>query len=85
MDDMRSANIDFLTIGQYLQPTIKQAHSGRCITVPVLPVPLPRLDLRRADDRLPPPAQLAVGLVVVVAERAGHAEDLPVCDFSLIY
>ena len=23
MDDMRSANIDFLTIGQYLQPTIK--------------------------------------------------------------
>ena len=23
MDDMRSADIDFLTIGQYLQPTIK--------------------------------------------------------------
>ena len=23
MDDMRSANIDFLTIGQYLQPSIK--------------------------------------------------------------
>mmetsp|Transcript_34792 Transcript_34792/g.83192 ORF Transcript_34792/g.83192 Transcript_34792/m.83192 type:complete len:726 (-) Transcript_34792:951-3128(-) len=46
--------------------------------VHVLPVPLPRLDLRRADDRLPPPAQLAVGLVVVVAERAGHPEDLPV-------
>jgi lipoic acid synthetase len=23
MDDLRSANVDFLTIGQYLQPTLK--------------------------------------------------------------
>ena len=23
MDDLRSANVDFLTIGQYLQPTAK--------------------------------------------------------------
>jgi lipoic acid synthetase len=23
MDDLRSANVDFITIGQYLQPTIK--------------------------------------------------------------
>ena len=25
MDDLRSANVDFLTIGQYLQPTRKHA------------------------------------------------------------
>ena len=49
---------------------------GTTLTVPH--VPLTRLDLRRADDRLPPPTQLAVGLVVVVAERAGHSKDLPV-------
>ena len=35
MDDMRSADVDFLTIGQYLQPTRKHAavdrfvHAGR--------------------------------------------------------
>ena len=25
MDDLRSANVDFITIGQYLQPTVKHA------------------------------------------------------------
>lgn len=31
MDDMRSANIDFLTIGQYLQPTIKHHKVDRFV------------------------------------------------------
>jgi lipoic acid synthetase len=32
MDDMRSAGIDFLTIGQYLQPTRKHAAVERFVT-----------------------------------------------------
>ena len=32
MDDMRSANIDFLTIGQYLQPTPRHAELKRYVT-----------------------------------------------------
>lgn len=32
MDDMRSANIDFLTIGQYLQPTPRHATVERFVT-----------------------------------------------------
>ena len=32
MDDMRSANIDFITIGQYLQPTRKHAAIERFVT-----------------------------------------------------
>jgi lipoic acid synthetase len=32
MDDMRSAEIDFLTIGQYLQPTRKHAAIDRFVT-----------------------------------------------------
>jgi lipoyl synthase len=32
MDDMRSADIDFLTIGQYLQPTPKHAKVARFVT-----------------------------------------------------
>ncbi|MEM1306298.1 MAG: lipoyl synthase, partial [Pseudomonadota bacterium] len=32
MDDMRSADIDFLTIGQYLQPTRKHAEVKRYVT-----------------------------------------------------
>jgi len=32
MDDLRSANIDFLTIGQYLQPTPKHAGIDRFVT-----------------------------------------------------
>jgi len=32
MDDMRSADIDFLTIGQYLQPTPKHAAVDRFVT-----------------------------------------------------
>lgn len=32
MDDMRSANIDFITIGQYLQPTKKHAAIDRFVT-----------------------------------------------------
>jgi lipoic acid synthetase len=32
MDDMRSAGIDFLTIGQYLQPTRKHAAVDRYVT-----------------------------------------------------
>ena len=31
MDDMRSANIDFLTIGQYLQPTVKHHKVDRFV------------------------------------------------------
>jgi lipoic acid synthetase len=31
MDDMRSAEIDFLTIGQYLQPTVKHAAVARFV------------------------------------------------------
>ncbi len=32
MDDLRSANVDFLTIGQYLQPTPKHAAIARYVT-----------------------------------------------------
>ena len=32
MDDMRSANIDFITIGQYLQPSRKHAAIDRFVT-----------------------------------------------------
>ncbi|MGE5545377.1 MAG: lipoyl synthase [Solirubrobacterales bacterium] len=32
MDDMRSAGIDFMTIGQYLQPTLKHAPIDRFVT-----------------------------------------------------
>lgn len=32
MDDMRSANVDFITIGQYLQPTPKHAGIDRFVT-----------------------------------------------------
>ena len=32
MDDMRSANVDFITIGQYLQPTPKHAAIDRFVT-----------------------------------------------------
>ena len=32
MDDMRSAGVDFLTIGQYLQPTLKHAAVARFVT-----------------------------------------------------
>ena len=32
MDDLRSANVDFLTIGQYLQPSVKHAKLEKFIT-----------------------------------------------------
>lgn len=32
MDDLRSASVDFLTIGQYLQPTVKHAAIDRFVT-----------------------------------------------------
>jgi lipoic acid synthetase len=32
MDDLRSAGVDFLTIGQYLQPTPKHYAVGRFVT-----------------------------------------------------
>ena len=32
MDDLRSADVDFLTIGQYLQPTEKHAKLERFVT-----------------------------------------------------
>jgi lipoic acid synthetase len=32
MDDLRAANVDFLTIGQYLQPTRKHAAVERFVT-----------------------------------------------------
>ena len=32
MDDMRSAQVDFITIGQYLQPTRKHAAIDRFVT-----------------------------------------------------
>jgi lipoic acid synthetase len=32
MDDLRAADVDFLTIGQYLQPTIKHAAVDRFVT-----------------------------------------------------
>jgi lipoic acid synthetase len=32
MDDMRAANIDFITIGQYLQPTLKHHKVDRFVT-----------------------------------------------------
>ena len=47
MDDLRAADVDFLTIGQYLQPTRKH-HRGRCASCrptssrPTRPSPMPR-------------------------------------------
>jgi lipoic acid synthetase len=32
MDDMRTASVDFITIGQYLQPTRKHAAIDRFVT-----------------------------------------------------
>ena len=32
MDDLRSADVDFMTIGQYLQPTPKHAEVARFVT-----------------------------------------------------
>ena len=32
MDDLRSADVDFLTIGQYLQPTSKHAKIDKFVT-----------------------------------------------------
>ena len=32
MDDLRAADVDFLTIGQYLQPTRKHAEVERFVT-----------------------------------------------------
>jgi lipoyl synthase len=32
MDDLRIADVDFLTVGQYLQPTVKHAAIDRFIT-----------------------------------------------------
>jgi len=32
MDDLRMAEVDFITIGQYLQPTVKHAAVARFIT-----------------------------------------------------
>jgi lipoic acid synthetase len=32
MDDLRIADVDFLTLGQYLQPTIKHAAVDRFVT-----------------------------------------------------
>ncbi len=32
MDDYRAADVDFLTIGQYLQPTLKHAALDRFVT-----------------------------------------------------
>jgi lipoic acid synthetase len=32
MDDLRSADVDFLTIGQYLQPSVKHAAVDRFVT-----------------------------------------------------
>ena len=32
MDDLRAADVDFMTIGQYLQPTIKHAAVDRFVT-----------------------------------------------------
>jgi lipoyl synthase len=32
MDDLRAAQVDFLTIGQYLQPTAKHHPVGRFVT-----------------------------------------------------
>ena len=32
MDDLRAADVDFLTVGQYLQPTPKHANVARFVT-----------------------------------------------------
>jgi lipoic acid synthetase len=32
MDDLRAAEVDFLTLGQYLQPTVKHAAVDRFVT-----------------------------------------------------
>jgi lipoic acid synthetase len=32
MDDLRVADVDFLTLGQYLQPTVKHAAVARFVT-----------------------------------------------------
>jgi len=32
MDDLRMADVDFLTLGQYLQPTVKHAAAAKFVT-----------------------------------------------------
>lgn len=32
MDDLRIADVDFITLGQYLQPTVKHAAVARFVT-----------------------------------------------------
>ena len=49
MDDLRAAGVDFLTIGQYLQPTRKHAGLDRFWT----PEEFDGLEADRARERLP--------------------------------
>ena len=55
MDDMRSADVDFLTMGQYLQPTPRHARVEEFVT----PAGVQRLCRDRAGERLPAGRRLA--------------------------
>ena len=49
MDDMRSADIDFLTMGQYLQPTPRHAKVEEFVTPGRRSTPMPRSPAPRAS------------------------------------
>ncbi len=49
MDDLRIADVDFLTIGQYLQPTVKHAAVERFVT----PRGIRRIRRDRPGERVP--------------------------------
>jgi lipoic acid synthetase len=53
MDDMRAADVDFLTIGQYLQPTPKH-HAWTASCIPTSSPPMRRPPMARASSWSPP-------------------------------
>ncbi len=55
MDDMRSAGVDFLTIGQYLQPTRKHAAVDRFVTPDEFAALRGHRPRQGFPDGLPPP------------------------------
>ena len=70
MDDLRSADVDFLTIGQYLQPTRKHAEVKRF-------VPPEDFDAYRRGGAV---ERLSVGAASPLTRSSYHAgEDLPGC------
>lgn len=90
MDDLRSADVDFLTIGQYLQPTVKHAAVDRFVTpdefkdyekmaygkgfLMVAASPLTRSSYHAGDDFARMKARREAALAAKASEAAETAE-----------